>query len=286
MTKLVTFFFVAVSLSVVAPIVARAESNSNEPKLVITNGSKVTTISRAQLLKYKSLRSLEVKNDVSYHRTMLYKHAVPAQDVFKGLALDPSMTLSFKCLDGFSAPIDQNRLFNRDKNNAIAYIAIEDPKNKWPQVKKASPESAGPFYLVWENPDKSNIGIEEWPYQLSGFIVSQKTVEEQFPNVSPAKELAAEDPVRKGYASFMKNCFACHAMNGDGVEKMGPDLNLPESPTDYFKRDYFLKLVRNPQSLRHWPKAQMSKTDPALLPDSEIADIWLYLEHMAKRKKK
>lgn len=255
-----------------------------EPTLQISVGGQTKTFSRTDLLKMKSIRTLKVKKDVSYHKEMIYKNAIPVAEIFKGLTIDPNMTISFRCLDGFSAPISQARLLNQDPSKATAFIAIEDPGKKWPPVKKGKTESAGPFYLVWENPEKSNISIEEWPYQLSGFEVSAKSVEEQYPHVGVAKELASDDPARKGYASFMKNCFACHAMNGDGIDKIGPDLNIPESPSEYLKHDYFKILVRNPQNLRRWKHSNMSKSDPATLPDSEIEEIWKYLEHMSKRK--
>ena len=48
---------------------------------------------------------------------------------------------------------------------SIAYIAIENPKSKWPDLPlKPSSGSAGPFYLVWLKPELSGILQEEWPY--------------------------------------------------------------------------------------------------------------------------
>lgn len=256
-----------------------------EPTLTITSAAESNTFSRADLLKLKSTRPLNVPKDPGYgNKPRRYLHAVPAFELFKTLAIDSKSTISFRCLDGFSAPIDRDNLLNSDRNKSIAFIAIETDDDKWPELKKDSGKSAGPFYLVWEHPEKSKVKTEEWPFQVVAFDVAAKSVADLFPNAQPGKEVPADTPIGKGYTHFMKNCFACHAMNGDGVAKIGPDLNLPESAADYMKREYFFKLVRNPQSLRAWPGSKMSSFDKSQLSDEDIAQIWLYLGYMSKRK--
>lgn len=280
MKKLKALNLVFCSLIITSGALAEPES-----KLTISGIPNAKTFSRSDLLKMKSVRAIEVEDDPAYNRKpMRYEQAVLASELFDGRGVTSKQTISFKSLDGFAAPIAFQRLLNKDKSKAIAYVAIEDPKKKWPTLKNKNAASAGPFYLIWENPKKSNIGIEEWPYQLAGFEVSDRNLEEQFPNAHPGKEAGLDTPIGKGYTAFMKNCFACHAMNGDGGAKIGPDLNLPESAADYLKRDYFFKLVRNPQSLRAWAGSKMSAFDKAILPDEDLANIWLYLGYMSKRK--
>ena len=41
--------------------------------------------------------------------------------------------------------------------------------------------------------------------------------------------------VARGLKLFQKTCFACHTINGEEASKVGPDLNLPMNPTEYFK---------------------------------------------------
>lgn len=257
----------------------------SEPKLTVTGTSTTKTFTRSDLLKLKAVRALDIPDDPAYdHKPRHYDAAVPVFEIFRKLGAPEKSTISFRALDGFAAPIDLGRLMNSDPSKSIAFIAIEDPKAKWPTLKNKNAASAGPFYLVWENPKKSNIGTEEWPFGLAGFELSRKNVEELFPGLHPGNDAGADTPIGRGYLAFMKNCFACHAMNGEGGSKIGPDLNLPESAADYLKRDYFFKLVRNPQSLRAWAGSKMSSFDKSLLPDEDVANIWLYLGYMSKHK--
>jgi mono/diheme cytochrome c family protein len=34
---------------------------------------------------------------------------------------------------------------------------------------------------------------------------------------------------------FVTQCLVCHKLNGAGSADVGPDLNLPENPTEYFQ---------------------------------------------------
>ena len=96
--------------------------------------------------------------------------------------------------------------------------------------------------------------------------------------------LAADDPVNQGFALFQKNCLACHRLNGAGDAQLGPDLNLPHNPTEYFQPAFLRQLIRDPQSLRRWPQAKMPAFAASVLPDSELELLVGYLKHMAGRK--
>src|ERR1019366_3234186 len=94
----------------------------------------------------------------------------------------------------------------------------------WPKHLKDG-KSSGPFYLIWDHPEKSKISKEEWPFQLESFEVKGNFAE-QFPHVVPDPSVKENDAVMKGYKSFTKNCFACHSLNGEGLAHVGPDLNI------------------------------------------------------------
>ncbi|VXC66123.1 Cytochrome c, mono-and diheme variants (fragment) [Pseudomonas sp. 8Z] len=51
--------------------------------------------------------------------------------------------------------------------------------------------------------------------------------------------------------------MVCHRLNGAGDAELGPDLNIPHSPTEYFGGDFLRQYIRAPQSLRRWPQARM-----------------------------
>lgn len=234
------------------------------------------------LLKLEGVKSITVEKDPAYPGLKTTYTAVPVAQIFKEVDLSKATTINFKCLDGFSGNIDKNRILNTSASRSIAYIAIEDHP-KWPALKKGKPQTAGPFYLIWEDPDKSKIMTEEWPYQLSGFEVSNDSLQTQYPNTYPVN---ANSDVQVGYTKFMTNCFVCHSMNGDGGVKIGPDLNIPFSPSEYLKADYFKILVRNPQALRKWPQARMSSFDKTQLSDEDLQKIWSYFTFMSEHKVK
>jgi mono/diheme cytochrome c family protein len=102
--------------------------------------------------------------------------------------------------------------------------------------------------------------------------------------MQPAADLPKDAPARRGFAVFQRNCITCHTLNGQGDAKLGPDLNIPHSPTEYLRDDMLRTLVRNPQDLRHWPQAKMPGFDRQTLSDADLDDLVAYLKHMATRK--
>jgi mono/diheme cytochrome c family protein len=263
---------------------ASVDKETAEPSLTLVAPGQQRHFSRSELLRSPHLKKLTVGKDPAYAgRSMTYE-VVPLADLLEGLKLHPDETLLFSCLDGFSAPLSLTKILNRDPRHAIAYVAIERADAKWPALKTSSPDSAGPFYLVWERPEASNIGREEWPFQLAGFEL-KPSIETQFPHIVPAARVPATSPIRDGYRVFVKNCFACHTMNGEGAAQVGPDLNIPHNPTEYLAPGFLAKLIRNPQDLRHWPQAKMSAFDKSAISAAELAHLIAYLKHMASRKK-
>lgn len=65
---------------------------------------------------------------------------------------------------------------------------------------------------------------------------------------------------------------------------MGPDLNVPYNPIEYFQPVYLRKLIRDPQSLRRWPQAKMPGFAESVLSEQELDALLAYLGHMAARK--
>jgi len=83
--------------------------------------------------------------------------------------------------------------------------------------------------------------------------------------------------------SSLHRTVPCHKLNGAGDADVGPDLNLPQNPTEYLTPQGLHDLIRNPKAVRTWPAQAM----PALsdyLSDREIELIVAYLKHMAGRK--
>lgn len=231
----------------------------------------------ADLLKHPQAQTVQIVDDVSYKRTMTYR-AVPLAVLLPGLK--PESHLQAVALDGFAAELTAAPLL--ENHGARAWLAVEDPAQPWPALADGKP-SAGPFYLVWTDPQAGSISPEQWPFQISG-IKQLKTVAERFPALLPDPTLAANDPINQGFALFQKNCLACHRLNGAGDAQVGPDLNAPYNPTEYFGGDFLKRYIRDPQSLRHWPQAKMPAFAASVLPDNELDLLVEYLKHMAARK--
>ncbi len=245
--------------------------------LTLTLPDGVHSWTTGQLLAHPKAQQIQVTDDVAYKRNMTYR-AVPMVVLLDGVTADEHVQVV--ATDGFAAEIPAAPLLQH--TGAQAWLAIEDPAALWPKLADGD-HSAGPFYLVWTQPKASNIGPEEWPYAMASVKVLE-SVAKRFPAMVPDPKLAANDPINLGFAVFQKSCLACHRLNGGGDSQLGPDLNLPHSPTEYFAGDYLKRYIRDPQSLRSWPQAKMPAINAAMLSDGDLDLVIGYLKHMAQRR--
>ncbi|MCO1619842.1 cytochrome c [Pseudomonas putida] len=233
--------------------------------------------SSAELLGHPEAQDISIEQDVSYKRPMRYR-AVPLATLLEGVSA--SDHLQAVALDGFAAEMPAAALLQ--PGPARAWLAVEDPGKPWPPLGKGKP-SAGPFYLVWTAPQASGIRPEQWPFQIAT-LRKLAPVDQRFPALLPDPKLPADSPVRQGFALFQQNCLVCHRLNGAGDGQVGPDLNVPHNPTEYFQPVYLRKLIRDPQSLRQWPQAKMPGFAESVLSEQELDALLAYLGHMAARK--
>jgi mono/diheme cytochrome c family protein len=84
---------------------------------------------------------------------------------------------------------------------------------------------------------------------------------------------------------FVAQCLACHTLNGGGAATIGPDLNQPMSPVDYFQPAALRRLIRDPASVRHWPGRSMPAFGPQQLDERALDDLIAYLRHMAQGRR-
>lgn len=240
-------------------------------------GDSARQWSSEALLKHPQARDIDIDQDVSYQRPMHYR-AVPLAILLQGVKADDH--LQAVALDGFAAEMPAGPLLQ--EGPARAWLAVEDPAKPWPALGDGKP-SAGPFYLVWTNPQASGIRPEQWPFQVAT-IRRLAPVEQRLPALLPDPALPANDPVRQGFALFQQNCLACHRLNGAGDAQFGPDLNVPHNPTEYFRPEFLRRYIRDPQTLRKWPQARMPGFAENVLSEQELDELLAYLGHMAGRK--
>jgi mono/diheme cytochrome c family protein len=254
---------------------------ASEPVLTIDIAGKVRSLTRGQLLGDSATAPIDVLRDTAYGRTMHYR-ALPLDRLLAGLDLPRDQILEAVAMDGFIDMLPVDLVLHPPPGGARAYLAIEPADAPWPAIKGGH-ASAGPFYVVWLNPEAAGVRSEQWPYQIVA-IRSADSPAKRWPALGVDPSLLAGDPVRAGQTLFVTQCLVCHKLNGAGSADVGPDLNRPENPTEYFQQSALKRYIRDPSSLRHWSKMRMTGFSQEQLSDHEIDLIVAYLGHMAGRR--
>jgi mono/diheme cytochrome c family protein len=261
--------------------IASVTAHAEQATLTIVADEQRQVFSQSQLLARHDIQTISIADSVYKQRFTRFK-AIPVVNLFSGLTIPEFAVVQCNGADGFSAILEKTRLLSPDPEASRAYLAIEDPKSPWPDLAGKT-TSAGPFYLVWTDPQASAIGREEWPFKVVSFVILPN-LRTAFPNIYPADDAAPN--VQGGLKSFLKNCFACHKLNGNGAGAIGPDLNLPMNPTEYLEETALAALIRHPASVRTWPGMVMRGFSEAAIPDAERSDLIAYLRYMSKMKAK
>jgi mono/diheme cytochrome c family protein len=266
---------------VLAAIVEWPQSGwAQPPLLTLSFGIETRCFSAAALLARSDVATVEAPHDESYGRSMTYC-AVPLLDLLPPDALNGVETIEARATDGFVAQLPAELVARGGHGAAVAWIAVEDPAHKWPDLP-GKQNSAGPFYLVWEHPERSGVKSEQWPYALAE-LHGVEPPAWRWPQMGVEASLPADASARRGQAIFTAQCLPCHRINGAGNGEMGPDLNRPMNPTRYLTPDGLRALIRNPRNVRTWPAQQMIGFDQTALPDADLDALIAYLTHMAAR---
>ncbi len=225
------------------------------------------------LLDRADVETVTVTGDPAYGDASPTYRAIPLAGLLAGLPASGA-----DILEATAA----GKALNADAAGVTAYLAIEDPADPWPNLPGKG-ISAGPYFVIWKNAARSGIGPEAWPYQTV-LLKLATSVASRYPALVVAEDLAADDPARRGQAVFVDNCFACHRMNGAGEASIGPDLNRPMNPTEYFRPDVLPRFLRNPKTVRDWPDQRMPGFGPGVIDDRDLDAVVAYLAHMAGRR--
>lgn len=246
-----------------------------EPQLEVSDGDSVKLWSRSALLAESV--PIQIDKDSAYKRSMTYR-GIPFAKLMPKMAGNGSV--QFVASDGFVANITAADLVGKGQ----PYLAIETAQQAWPAIDSNNPAkttSAGPFYLVWLNPEAGKISNEQWPYQVVKIRV-ELPLQQRFPQIIPSPKLSKNyQQAMQGMQIYIKNCAVCHSMNGGGDAAIGPDLNQPFSPTEYFHEAYLRKLIRNPAAVRSWKQAMMPGFDHRSISESDLDALLVYFKHMA-----
>src|SRR5262245_8664683 len=256
---------------------ASGAADADDRVLTLSIGPETRRFTAAQLLGRPDAAELTIPADVSYGRPMKYR-AVPLLPL---VSVGPGYdTIEARAADGFVSQIPLALVQKGAMGGAKAWIAIEDPATPWP-VLPGKTASAGPFYLVWENPERSAIGSEQWPYQLAS-LTEVESPAHRWPQMAVDASLPADAPARRGQAVFTTQCLPCHPMKGAGAADVGPDLGQPMNPIQYLTPNGLRSLIRNPKAVRTWPQQQMPGFDETMIRDADLDALIAYLAYMMR----
>jgi mono/diheme cytochrome c family protein len=240
-----------------------------------------TTLTTEALLAMPAAATIQVPADVTYHRAMTYR-AVPLRALPGVRALPADAELQITATDGFVTNLPAALVRDGSGHGAVPWLAIEPRDKAWPKTAKGT--HIGPFYLVWINPAASGVMSEQWPYQIDAIrVVASRAA--KWPRLAVDERVPPNSPIRRGQMLFATQCMVCHRMDGAGDASVGPDLNRPHNPTEYFQPWALKAYIRNPKSIRAWSGMKMPGFDKTLISDPDLDAIIAYLGYMAQRRK-
>jgi mono/diheme cytochrome c family protein len=263
------------------PLLLPGIAQADEPTITVMVGNDTRSFTRGELLVRPDATTIKVMRDVTYHVPMSYT-AVPVASLLARMTLPPDSVIEAVARDGFIAQLPPDLVLNTDESKAVAWLAIEPADHPWPPIPEKE-VSAGPFYIVWTGAEVGNIRSEQWAYQMAK-LVRQPSPALRWPALAVNPAVPPTDPVRAGQALFFVQCLPCHKLNGAGASDVGPDLNLPQNPTEYLTPQGLHDLIRNPRAVRTWPAQTMPPFPPEYLSERDIGFVVAYLKHMAGRK--
>lgn len=249
-----------------------------DPALTLAAGDVTRRYTLSELLARPEAADLRIPASPISSRPVTYR-AVPLLSLLGDLPLDPFDTLQTRATDGFVAEIPLSLVLKGRSGGAAAWIALEPPGHPWPIVPGQS-ASPGPFFLVWQHPERSGVGSEQWPYALMSLVAAESPAH-RWPQLEVDPHLPPGAPARRGQAVFVTQCLPCHRMQGGGASEMGPDLGRPMNATAYLTEPGLRALIRDPKSVRTWPLQQMQGFDQAMLPEADLDAVIAYLRAKA-----
>ncbi len=255
------------------------KAGPDEQSLVLSRAGVTRRFTASELLARADAAEVAIAGDVSYGRNALYR-AVPLLDLLSELPPDSrSDTLESRAADGFVAQIPLSLVTKAATGGAVPWIAVEPPGQPWPDLPGKA-KGPGPFYLVWQNPERSGVASEQWPYQLASLAAVERPAH-RWPQLATDPALPPDAPARKGELVFVANCLPCHKLKGGGAGEMGPDLGVPMNVTEYLTERGLRAIVRAPRAVRSWPLQQMPGFAAEAVSDSDLDALVAYLHQAA-----
>ena len=249
--------------------------------LLIERDEERVSFETGELLARPDARQVPIPADVGYGTLASYR-AIPLAALLSHLPPSPGRTLETVARDGYAAQIPMELAYQDAPGAARAWLAIDPDDAPWNNLP-GKQASAGPFYIVWERPEASGIPTKYWTYQITTlrYVPSPAS---RWPGLAVEASLPGDHPARIGQQAYVTQCLPCHMLNGGGSSTVGPDLNIPMNPTQYFQPAALRRYLREPASVRRWPDQKMPGFTLRQLSETELDAIIAYLAHMTPRR--
>lgn len=250
---------------------------ASETDLVIKyNNTFIKQLSKKQLSSRSDLETITVSGNPAFNYNSHTYQAFKLCDFIKSTtSISDISNIEFKAFDGYVSVIPAALICD---TKDVAYLAIE-PQGKWPPLPHGS-GTAGPYDVIWYSQGKDMVDAHYWPWQV--VEINLKTKLDARAQL-PAPKTNTQN-ILAGYNTFVRSCSGCHTLNEYGSSHMGPDLNKPKSPVQYFKNDATLKqFIRYPQSIRLYKNDRMPGVANTMS-EKELNDLIAFFYYMSKQQ--
>lgn len=205
--------------------------------------------------------------------------AVPLDAVFRSMETlakhrAEGAEAHFHAADGYTVTIPWHLLDRHRAALAVRDLDLSEGRDWLPFRQGRNQAVPAPFYLVW--PAGTDAVPERyWPYQLVAISIRP------FGAAFGAARPRGDDPeIREGFKIFRDICMACHSVNLVGGT-VGPELNVPMNPTEYWRLELLPKYIRNAPAF-HARSRMPSLVDQ--LTAENVTAVMSYLTHMREHK--
>jgi mono/diheme cytochrome c family protein len=210
----------------------------------------------------------------------MHHKVIPLCKLLAPFNINKSDFIELIAKDNFHVYVPAAKIMDCSKKASIAMLAIE-PTSKWPLINNHTGTTAGPYEVIWLYPERSYISNEYWAWSV---VTIKITRELDYRNVLPPPQII-NSTLKNGHQLYISHCEGCHTINHIGKSAIGPDLNCPKNPLDYYPKIKLLKnFIRDPKSVRTLPQGRMSGSDIESLSDKDLDDLVKFFSYMSTKK--
>ncbi|MCE0723263.1 c-type cytochrome [Legionella resiliens] len=255
-------------------------TESSYATLRIITPEQSFTLTNSALLSHPNLTQVTINNDRAYPNKIMHHKVIPLCKLLAPFHIRQHDIVEFIAKDNFHVYVPALKIMDCSKNASIAMLAIE-PASKWPIIDNHTGLTAGPYEIIWLYPKRSYISNEYWAWSVITVKIIRKFNYQQV--LAPPE--TTNSSIANGYKIYISHCEGCHMMNHFGKSKIGPDLNCPKNPLDYYPNITQLKkFIRDPKSVRSLPQGRMSGSDKQSLSDKDLDDLIQFFAYMNIKK--